>query len=54
MTGKPVSQGGIRGREEATGLGVFYGVKEYLKAPEILEKTGLSGGVEGKTVIVQG
>lgn len=54
VTGKPVSQGGIRGREEATGLGVFYGVKEYLSYPEILEKTGLSAGVEGKRVIFQG
>lgn len=54
VTGKPVSQGGIRGREEATGLGVFYGVKEYLSFPEILAKTGLSAGVQDKRVIFQG
>lgn len=28
VTGKTVSQGGIRGRNEATGLGVFYGLRE--------------------------
>lgn len=30
VTGKPISQGGVRGRNEATGLGVFYGVREFL------------------------
>jgi glutamate dehydrogenase (NAD(P)+) len=28
VTGKPVTQGGVRGRTEATGLGVFFGIKE--------------------------
>ena len=27
VTGKPVNQSGIRGREEATGRGVYYGLK---------------------------
>ena len=31
VTGKPVSQGGVRGRKEATGLGVFYGLREVCK-----------------------
>jgi glutamate dehydrogenase (NAD(P)+) len=30
VTGKPVTQGGVRGRREATGLGVFYGIREVL------------------------
>ncbi len=28
VTGKPVSQGGVRGRKEATGLGLFYRLRE--------------------------
>ncbi len=54
VTGKPVTQGGVRGRREATGLGVFYGLREICNMPEIMEKYGLTIGVEGKRVIVQG
>ena len=54
VTGKPVSQGGVRGRREATGLGVFYGIREVLNMPEMMKKLGLTTGVEGKRVIVQG
>jgi len=54
VTGKPVSQGGVRGRTEATGLGVFYGVRELCNIPEDMKRLGLSTGIEGKRVIVQG
>ncbi|HEY8687852.1 MAG TPA: Glu/Leu/Phe/Val dehydrogenase [Chitinophagaceae bacterium] len=54
VTGKPVSQGGVRGRTEATGLGVFYGIREVCNMPNIMKKLGLQPGVEGKTVCVQG
>lgn len=54
VTGKPISQGGVRGRKEATGLGVFYGVKEVCNMPEEMAKLGLSTGIEGKKVVVQG
>ncbi|MBI1780010.1 MAG: Glu/Leu/Phe/Val dehydrogenase, partial [Sphingobacteriales bacterium] len=54
VTGKPVTQGGVRGRREATGLGVFYGIREVLNMPDVMSKLGLPTGVEGKTVIVQG
>ena len=54
VTGKPVTQGGVRGRREATGLGVFYGLREVCHMPEIMKKLGLTPGVEGKRVIVQG
>jgi glutamate dehydrogenase (NAD(P)+) len=54
VTGKPVSQGGVRGRREATGLGVFFGIREVCNMPDIMKKQGLSTGIEGKTVVVQG
>ncbi len=54
VTGKPTSQGGVHGRKEATGLGVFYGIREVCKNVEVMGKLGLSTGVEGKKVIVQG
>ena len=54
VTGKPVSQGGVRGRTEATGLGVYYGIREVCNMPEVMEKLGLTTGLAGKTVVVQG
>ena len=54
VTGKPVTQGGVRGRREATGLGVFYGIREVCKMEDMMKKLGLPTGVEGKRVIVQG
>ncbi len=54
ITGKPVTQGGVRGRTEATGLGVFYGVREVCNTADDMKKLGLPVGVEGKRVIVQG
>jgi len=54
VTGKPLSQGGIVGRVEATGLGLFYGVSEFLRNPEILAKLQLTPGLKGKTFVVQG
>ncbi len=54
VTGKPVSQGGVRGRTEATGLGVYYGIREICQMPDVMEKLGLNIGMEGKTVVVQG
>lgn len=54
VTGKPVTQGGVRGRREATGLGIFFGIREVCNMPDVMEKIGLPTGVEGKRVIVQG
>ncbi len=54
VTGKPVTQGGVRGRKEATGLGVFYGVREVCNTPDVMQKIGLPTGVKDKRVIVQG
>ena len=54
VTGKPISLGGVRGRKEATGLGVFFGVREVCLMPDVMAKAGLSVGIEDKNVIVQG
>ena len=54
VTGKPVTQGGVRGRREATGLGVFYGLREICNMTDIMKKMNLPVGVEGKRVVVQG
>jgi glutamate dehydrogenase (NAD(P)+) len=54
VTGKPITQGGVRGRKEATGLGVFFGIREVCNMEDMMKKLGLSTGVEGKTVVVQG
>ena len=54
VTGKPVSQGGVNGRKEATGLGVFFGIREVCNMKNMMDKVGLTTGIVGKTVIVQG
>ena len=54
VTGKPITQGGVRGRREATGLGVFYGIREVCNMPDVMKRLGMTTGVEGKKVIVQG
>lgn len=54
VTGKPISQGGIRGRKEATGLGVFYGIRELCRMKDIMKSIGLSQYIEGKKIIIQG
>lgn len=54
VTGKPVELGGIRGRTEATGRGVFFGIREACDQAEDMKKLGLTKGLEGKKVIVQG
>jgi glutamate dehydrogenase (NAD(P)+) len=54
VTGKPVSQGGIRGRTEATGRGVFYGIREAVNVADDMKKLKLTKGLKGKRVVVQG
>ena len=54
VTGKPITQGGVRGRKEATGLGIFFGIREVCNMEDIMNKLGLTTGIAGKTVVVQG
>jgi glutamate dehydrogenase (NAD(P)+) len=54
VTAKPISAGGIRGRTEATGRGVFYGTREVVGVTEDMKALGLTPGISGKRVVVQG
>ncbi len=54
VTGKPLNAGGIAGRVEATGRGVQYALREFFRHPEDVKAARLSGGLDGKRVIVQG
>jgi glutamate dehydrogenase (NAD(P)+) len=54
VTGKPLSQGGIAGRSDATSLGVYYATKEFLENPIFCETYKINPGYKGKKLIVQG
>ncbi|HUM48221.1 MAG TPA: Glu/Leu/Phe/Val dehydrogenase [Chitinophagales bacterium] len=54
VTGKPIPNGGVRGRKEATGRGVYFGTREACSIPEDMKKLGLTTGIEGKRISVQG
>jgi glutamate dehydrogenase (NAD(P)+) len=54
VTGKPPHAGGIQGRVEATGRGVQYALREFFRHKDDMAKAGLTGGLDGKRVIVQG
>ena len=54
VTGKPVNMYGIQGRTEATGRGVFYGMREACNNVKDMKKLGLDTGIAGKTIAVQG
>ncbi|MCC5835488.1 MAG: Glu/Leu/Phe/Val dehydrogenase [Opitutales bacterium] len=54
VTGKPLGMQGIPGRKEATGLGVYYGIRTFMEQSEDMRGIGLEPGVAGKRIIVQG
>jgi len=54
VTGKPLNAGGIKGRVEATGRGVQYALQEFFRHPADVARAGLTGGLSGKRVVVQG
>jgi len=53
-TGKYISQGGISGRTESTGLGVFHVLNTLLEDENFCDKAKLNTGMKGKKIIVQG
>ncbi len=48
VTGKPVTQGGVRGRKEATGRGLYFALREACNEPDEMKRLGLSRGLDGK------
>ncbi|NOY67563.1 MAG: Glu/Leu/Phe/Val dehydrogenase [Gammaproteobacteria bacterium] len=54
VTGKPVHHGGIRGRTEATGRGVQYVLQEFFRHPDDVQRAGMDGNLDNKTIIIQG
>jgi glutamate dehydrogenase (NAD(P)+) len=54
VTAKPVQQGGIQGRTEATGRGIFYALREVCSHGRDMRPIDLMPGLEGKKIVVQG
>jgi len=54
VTGKFLRHGGIQGRSESTGLGVYYGIRELLNREDFVSRVKLTKGIDGKTFIIQG
>ena len=54
VTGKPLSQHGIAGRNEATGMGVYIGIREAVSIKSDMDTLGLGTGLADKKIILQG
>jgi glutamate dehydrogenase (NAD(P)+) len=54
VTGKPIAEGGVRGRREATGRGLFFAIREACSIAADMKTVGLTPGLEGKRIVVQG
>jgi len=54
VTGKPLEMSGVDGRTEATGRGVQFGLQEFFRHQDLLEESGLYGGLTGKRIVLQG
>ncbi|CAD0200552.1 unnamed protein product [Chrysodeixis includens] len=54
VTGKPINGGGIAGRVEATGRGLFMVLNHFIHNAALMKMTGSEAGFKGKTAIIQG
>ena len=54
VTGKPVTQGGIRGRQEATGRGIQFVLREFFRHKDDVQKANMDGDIDSKKVVIQG
>ena len=53
-TGKARNLGGISGRTESTGLGVFYATRQILSHAGATKMMGVTQGLKGKKFVIQG
>ncbi|VTJ82636.1 Hypothetical predicted protein, partial [Marmota monax] len=54
VTGKPISQGGIRGCISATGHGVFHGIENFINETSYMSILGMTQGFGDKIFVSQG
>lgn len=54
VTGKPLSMHGIPGRRQATGLGAYLAIRTCMDVAADMQALGLTPGIAGKRVIIQG
>ena len=54
VTGKPANKNGLIGREEATGRGVQYILREFFRNTDLMESINISEGIKGKNFVLQG
>lgn len=54
VTAKPIELGGVRGRTEATGLGLAYGLEYLFERSDFLKTYSIEPGLHGKRVVVLG
>ena len=53
VTGKPIGMGGVNGRTEATGRGIFYALNAFFNSKDI-KKSTIKGKLSSQKIIVEG
>ncbi|XP_041968508.1 glutamate dehydrogenase, mitochondrial-like [Aricia agestis] len=54
VTGKPINGGGVHGRVEATGRGVFIAIDIFIHDPQWMKLINLEPGFKNKTCVIEG
>ena len=54
VTGKSIDHGGIKGRLEATGIGVYEALKELFRHTQEIKKNNITGQLSDQKIIIQG
>jgi len=53
VTGKPIGMGGVNGRTEATGRGIFYALSAFFNSRDV-KKSSIKGKLSSQKIIVEG